>query len=187
MRAIRKVTLWLGVGLLVVVGAAGCDEGTCDACPANPDGVPLCKAAEGSYYGEFIGLSGDCANPDMLNGNARVDVTNILAGVDGDEATTTVEITLTDEQGNNTRFLGTMCDKTEDKAPFFYSFTVVYEEAMAVEGFQIRNQLSGDFIDENGDQVPESITANYSVSFIDPNNPDNTCGMQARLETEPDQ
>jgi hypothetical protein len=188
MRAIRSVTLWLGLGLLVVAGAAGCKEGVCDPCPANPDGDPLCNGAEGSYYGELTGKSGTCADASVLDGNIRVDVTGIVAGVDADdEPVTLIEVTLTDENGNNSRFQGTICDNTQDKAPFLYYFMVTYEESMAVEGFQISNRITGNFYDENGDSVPESIDATYSVNFVDLNNAENTCSMQASLRTTPDE
>jgi len=189
MRAICSVTLCLALGMLVVAGAAGCDEGTCEACPTDPNsGDSLCQNAEGAYYGEFSNSSGDCGNPDMLEGNVRVDVAGIVAGVDeNDEPITNIEITLTDEHGNNTRFLGTMCDKEQDKAPFLYRFTVFYEETLEIEGLQISNQLSGDFYDENGDTIPESLSGTYTVSLLNVNMPENTCGMQSHLETTPDE
>ena len=189
MRAIRKVSLFVAVMLVAVLGAVGCnDEGVCEPCPANADGVPLCKTVEGIYYAELTGESGDCVNPDVLSGDVRVDVANVAAGtIDGEadgDPITAIEITLTDEQGNNTRFKGTICDKTEDQAPFTYRFQVSYDEFLDVENFQINNVISGQFRDEVGGDPPVyTISAVYTVNLGNFEMPENSCSMQASLET----
>jgi hypothetical protein len=166
------------------LAAAGCGDAKCDACPTNPDTQDnTCSVWEGVYFGAMTGGSGSCGDVTaILTGTIRVDVGGVVTG-GGETPETLLEITLTDEQGNWTVFSGRICNTEDTKSPYAYPFTVSFNQSDFERGFQVVNQLAGYFSQDSAES-PRYLDANYSISFSDLNNPDNSCTFQARLQTE---